>query len=248
MLPLWKTVKKLTVNIGGVFLSKKISAEEKYKIVKQVKAGELSQRRAAELVGVHLSSLQAWMRIYDSEGMDGFIPQKNRVYSDEIKKRAVKEYLTGNGSLETICKKYKIRSHIQLRNWIKVYNAHGDFGKRRNSGGGSYMKQGRNTTKEERIEIVKDCLASKKNYGTIALKYNVSYAQVRTWTLRFEELGEVGLEDRRGKRKKDQEARTELEAAKIEIEQLKHRLYLAEMERDLLKKLDEIERRDVSPK
>ena len=46
-------------------------------------------------------------------------------------------------------------------------------------------------------------------------------------------------------RKKDQTPRTELEKAQIEIEQLKHKLYLAEMERDLLKKLDEIERRDA---
>ena len=37
--------------------------------------------------------------------------------------------------------------------------------------------------------------------------------------------------------------RTELEKAQIEIEQLKHKLYLAEMERDLLKTLDETERR-----
>ena len=99
------------------------------------------------------------------------------------------------------------------------------------------MKQGRSTTQEERVQIVKDCLASGKNYGEMALKYKVSYQQVRTWTLRFE--------DRRGKRKKDQTPRTELEKAQIEIEQLKHKLYLAEMERDLLKKLDEIERSDA---
>ena len=43
-------------------------------------------------------------------------------------------------------------------------------------------------------------------------------------------------------------SRTELEAAQIEIERLKHQLYLTEMERDLLKKLDEIERRDASHK
>ena len=110
------------------------------------------------------------------------------------------------------------------------------------------MKQGRDTTKEERLEIVKDCLASGKNYGEMAQKYQVSYQQVRTWTLRFEEMGEVGLEDRRGKRKKDQMPRTELEAAQIEIERLKHQLYMVEMERDLLKKLDEIERRDASRK
>lgn len=107
------------------------------------------------------------------------------------------------------------------------------------------MRQTRSTTQEERIQIVKECIASGKNYGEIAIKYSVSYQQVRTWTLRFEELGESGLEDRRGKRKKDQTPRTELEKAQIEIEQLKHKLYLAEMERDLLKKLDEIERRDA---
>ena len=110
------------------------------------------------------------------------------------------------------------------------------------------MKQGRETTQEERIEIAKECLASGKNYGEIALKYKVSYQQARNWTLRYEEMGAAGLEDRRGKRKKDQAPRTELEAAQIEIEQLKHKLYLAEMERDLLKKLDEIIRRDALDK
>ena len=110
------------------------------------------------------------------------------------------------------------------------------------------MKQGRETTQEERIEIAKDCLASGKNYGEMAIKYKVSYQQARNWTLRYEELGEAGLEDRRGERKKDQTPRTELEAAQIEIEQLKHKLYLAEMENHLLKKLDEIVRRDALDK
>ena len=107
------------------------------------------------------------------------------------------------------------------------------------------MKQGRQTTLEERIQIVKDCLVNEKNYGTTAKKYQVSYQQVRSWILRFETVGEKGLEDRRGRRKKDQTPRTALEQAQIEIDQLKHQLYLAEMERDLLKKLDELERGDA---
>lgn len=110
------------------------------------------------------------------------------------------------------------------------------------------MTQGRETTQEERIQIAKDCIASGKNYGEAAIKYKVSYQQARTWTLRFEKLGEAGLEDRRGRRKKDQTPRTELEQAQIEIEQLKHKLYLSEMENTLLKKLDEVERRDASHK
>ena len=107
------------------------------------------------------------------------------------------------------------------------------------------MRKARNTTQEERIKIVRECIACGKNYGEMALKYNVSYQQVRNWTLRFEEVGKAGLEDRRGRRKETQTPRTELEQAQIEIEQLKHKLYLAEMERDLLKKVDEIERRNA---
>ena len=147
--------------------------------------------------------------------------------------------------MREVCKKYKIRDERQLRDWIKVYNAHGDFNSVKYSGGGSYMTKARSTTQEERLQIVKDCLESGRNYGEMALKYNVSYQQVRTWTMRFEELGEAGLEDRRGKRKKDQTPRTELERLQIENEKLKHDLYMAEMENHLLKKLDEIVRRDA---
>lgn len=106
------------------------------------------------------------------------------------------------------------------------------------------MSKARSTTQEERVQIARTCLALDKNYGETAKKYNVSYQQVRTWTMRYMELGEAGLEDRRGRRKKDQTPRTELEKAQIEIEKLKHQLYLAEMERDLLKKLQEVERRE----
>jgi transposase-like protein len=126
-----------------------------------------------------------------------------------------------------------------------MYNIHGEFNSVKQSGGGSYMKKSRDTTLEERIQIVKDCIASGKNYGDTALKYNVSYQQARKWTMRFEEMGEVGLQDRRGRRKRDQTPRTDLEQAQIEIEQLKRKLYLSEMENTLLKKLDEIERRDA---
>ena len=224
----------------------KLSTEEKVRLVLQCLAGELSIRGAAQEAGVGATSVHRWILAYESEGIEAFLPhEQNRVYSPEVKKKAVQDYLSGQGSLADISKKYKIRNPCILEAWIKVYNAHGDFNSVKQSGGGSYMRQTRSTTQEERIQIARECIASGKNYGELAIKYNVSYQQVRTWTLRFEELGEAGLEDRRGKRKKDQTPRTELEKAQIEIEQLKHKLYLAEMERDLLKKLDEIERRDA---
>ena len=63
----------------------------------------------------------------------------------------------------------------------------------------------------------------------------VSRSQARTWTLKYRETGESGLEDRRGKRKHEQEPRSELEQMQIRIAQLEHQLYIAEMENHLLK-------------
>ena len=224
----------------------KLSPEEKVGIVRRCLKGEQGVCEAGRAAGVSHKTILRWIARYETEGADGFLPQeRNRKYSTKTKLQAVLDYLSDKGSLQDICKKYKIRSTRQLSDWIKVYNAHGDFNSIKFSGGGSYMKHGREATYEERIQIAKECYASGKNYGEMAIKYNVSYQQVRNWTLRYEELGEAGLEDRRGKRKKNQEPRTELEKAQIEIERLRHELHKAEMERDLLKKLDEVMRRDA---
>lgn len=227
----------------------KLKVQEKIDLIRRCQTGELGKTEASRIAGVDLKTIYHWLARYEAEGESGFMAySRNRVYTPEAKLNAVRDYLSGKGSQLEICKKYKIRNTHCLRGWIKVYNAHGDFSSRKYSGGGSYMKQGRTTTQEERVQIAKECIASGKNYGEIAQKYQVSYQQVRTWTLRFEELGEAGLEDRRGQRKKDQTPRTELEEAQIEIEQLKHKLYLAEMENTLLKKLNEIEGGSASPK
>ena len=227
----------------------KASPEDKVQIVEAYLRGEIGIKSAAAKLAVVTSTIELWVALYRAEGPNAFIQAKrNRCYPPEVKEAAVREYLSGKDSMLGICQKYCIRSTMALQKWIKVYNARGDFNSRKNSGGGSYMKQGRDTTLEERIQIVKECIAGGKNYGEVAQKYQVSYQQVRTWTLRFEEMGETGLQDRRGRRKKDQTPRTELEQAQIEIEQLKHKLYLAEMENALLKKLDEVERRDASRK
>ena len=107
------------------------------------------------------------------------------------------------------------------------------------------MKNTRKTTQEERIQIAKECIENGNNYGEIAIKYQVSYQNVYAWVKKYRELGEAGLEDRRGQRTVQQEPRTKEERLRIENAQLKHELYLARMERDLLKKLEEIERREA---
>ena len=220
---------------------KKIKAEDKIRIAKAYKQGNISLLEGARQIGVHHTTIENWVRLYETEGVLAFLPgTKNRRYDPKLKEAAVRDYLSGRGSIRSICKKYKIRDTKQLRTWIKVYNGHKDFKKQT---GGSRMTKGRETTQAERIAVAKACIANGKNYGEVAIAYNVSYQQARSWTLKYIEGGVAALEDRRGHRKKDQQPRTELEQAQIEIEQLKHKLKMLEMENHLLKKLEEIERR-----
>ena len=219
----------------------KIKSEDKIRIAKAYVQGKVGLSEAAKQIGVHHSVIEDWVRQYETEGVQAFLPRtSNRRYDPILKEAAVKDYLTGKGSIRSICKKYKIRDTKQLRTWIKVYNGHKDFKKQT---GGSRMTKGRETTQAERIAVAKACIANGKNYGEAAIQYNISYQQARSWTLKYIEGGEAALEDRRGQRKKDQQPRTELEQAQIEIEQLRHKLKMLEMENRLLKKLEEIERR-----
>lgn len=225
--------------------NKEISLEEKIKVVQEYTEGKFSICAIAKQIGVNRTTVREWISKYQSEGSHAFMKKEhNRIYSPELKQKAIEDYLSGVGSLLEICKKYKIKSKTQLRDWIKVYNSGKDFNKHKLSGG-SRMKKARKTTQEERIEIANNCIANGYNYGETALKYQVSYQQVYTWVKKFSELGEAGLEDRRGKRTAQQQPRTEEEELRVKIAQLEHELYMTRMERDLLKKLEEVERRDA---
>ena len=206
---------------------------------------KMSRAAAAEELGIDVSAVKWWIYQYQEQGEIPFKEYKNNaIYSEELKLKAVLSYLNGEGSYKLIAARYGLRNDIQLRIWVKMYNYGKDFSQHKMSGG-SRMTASRKTTKEERIQIVNECLANGCNYGETAIKHNVSYQQVYSWVKRFKELGEAGLEDRRGRRKADQEPRSEIEKLQIENERLKHELYMMKMERDLLKKVKELERKDL---
>ena len=222
---------------------RKIPGEEKAKIAKTCISGEISTAEASRRMEVSEGDIREWIARYREQGALAFQKQEhNQVYSNETKLAAVVEYLHGGESQRAIAAKYGLRSVSRLREWIKVYNSGRDF---RRMSGGSRMSTSRKTTQAERIEIAKACLENGCNYGETAIQYNVSYQQVYTWVKKFRDLGEAGLEDRRGQRTAQQKPRTEDEELRVRIAQLEHELYMTKMERDLLKKLDEIERRDA---
>ena len=164
---------------------------------------------------------------------------KNNKYSKEMKLQAVKDYLNGEGSYETLKEKYKLRSSTQLKNWVMWYNGHKEFKERSYAKGEIYMTKGRKTTQEERAEIVAFCIEHGKDYGLTVETFKVSYQQIYTWVKKYEEKGVNGLTDRRGKAKPENEL-TEEDRLRQENKILQAKIKDQEIEIALLKKLREL--------
>ncbi len=220
----------------------KRTGEEIINAVERYLEGETSQSREAKKLGVSQQAFQDWIRKYETFGIEGFRKEGNRKYPSELKEVAVKAYLNGEGSHGAICKKYGISSRSQLQNWIKLYNGHRELRPSRGRGSDIYMTKGRNTTYEERVEIVSYCIEHGNDYTATIEKYGVSYQQIYSWVRKYNEKGAEGLLDKRGKRKPVSEM-TELEKLRAENRMLEARNKRLETENAVLKKLEEIERR-----
>ena len=209
--------------------------------VKDYLEGNNSLGAIAKRLGVGESSVRHWINNYEAMGNDAFTHNGNKHYSKELKEQAVKDYISGEGSLLEICKKYKIKSTRQLRNWIKKYNGHEEL-KASGTGGSVIMTKGRKTSFDERVEIVQYCIAHDHNYAETAARYRVSYQQARSYTIKYEAGGVESLRERRG-RTKPLDEMSELEKLRAENRILRAEKERAEMEASFLKKLDEIEGR-----
>ena len=165
--------------------------------------------------------------------------RKRKKYSPEVKVQVVEEYKAGKGSLRSICKKYGIKDHKTLREWISCYNGHKEFRERSIAGGEIYMTKGRKTTQEERAQIVAFCIEHSKDYALTVETYRVSYQQIYSWVRKYEASGVDGLVDRRGKAKPENEL-IEAERLRQENRMLQAMLKDKEMEIALLKKLKEL--------
>lgn len=219
----------------------KISPEEKIQWVEKIIQNKESICSVASKIGVHHSSINNWVRNYKSIGVEAFFRKGWTKRSSAEKEAAVTDYLAGKGSLRDVCAKYKITDTYQLRKWIKQYNGHEEL-KNSGTGGTPIMTKGRKTTFEERVEIVQYCIKHNHNYAETAEKFSISYQQARNYTVKYEEKGVEGLQDRRGKRK-SQDEMNELEKLRAEVKILRAEKNRAEMEISFLKKLEEIERR-----
>lgn len=220
----------------------KIRPEEKIAAVEAYFEGRISRSGVIRIHGIGKSTFKRWLVLYQTRGREGLVHQPhNRKYSPTLKTQVAQEYLFGQGSLLGLCKKYSISDPHMVSNWVKRYNGHKGF-KQPSSGSEIYMTKGRATTLEERIEIVRYCIERGKDYGAAIERYQVSYQQVYSWVRKYEELGIAGLSDKRGKRKPLEEM-TEVERLRAENRMLQAENKRKEMEIEVLKKLQEVERR-----
>jgi transposase len=220
----------------------KILGAEKIAAVEKYLRGEASLNHLATLLDVAYPSIKQWLQTYQSIGPQGLLNlSRNTAYSSELKTSAIKDYLAGSGSQAEICEKYGIKSTRQLREWILKYNGHKKL-KASQRGGTPIMTKGRKTTYDERVEIVTYCIEHQNNYVETAQKFQVSYQQIYSWTNKYFENGVELLQDRRGKRKSEDEM-SEVDKLRAQNKLLEAENRRKQMEIDLLKKLDELERR-----
>jgi len=218
--------------------------EQKIRACEDYLSGRKSASEIARYLGMRKggrSRVRKWSTRYKTYGSSVFEEtHHNKSYSKEFKEKVVKEYLEGKGSLIDLAVKYSIPSDETVRQWVSRYNKHIEL-KDYNPRSEVYMTKRRKTSFDERLEIVKYCLEHQRDIKNTAFLYKCSYSQVRSWVIKYEENGEEGLVDKRGKRKKEEEL-SDLEKAKRQIAKLEREKEECKRKYELLKKAESLER------
>ena len=225
----------------------KYSKELKLKIVKRYLKGEsayaLANKYGMTKRGAAL--IMKWINKYKILGEKTFdSSSSNKAYSKELKQQVINDYLNGIDSLEGIANKYNISCDTIVKRWVKKYNEGIEI-KDYDPKGDVYTMKSRKTTLEERLEIVNYVLANNNDYKGAADKYSVPYANVYNWVKKYNESGEDGLSDSRGRpsSKEPKHELSDIEKKDIEIEKLKKELERSKMVIEVLKKNIEIQER-----
>ena len=225
----------------------KYSKELKLEIVKRYLKGEsaISLANEYDMSYNMRREIMIWVRKYESNGESSFDnPSVNKTYSKELKECVINDYLNGVESLEGLTNKYNISTISIVKTWVKKYN-NGIEIKDYDPKGDVYTMKSRKTTLEERIKIVNYVLANNNDYKGAADKYSVPYANVFNWVKKYNERGEDGLSDSRGRPSSNgpKHELTEAEKKDIEIQKLKQELKRKDMVIEVLKKNIEIQER-----
>ena len=217
------------------------SLQDKIQIIKAWKNESHTISELEFIYKVNNDSIYEWVYRYEKYGLEGLKESPSwKKYSKELKQMAVQDVLSGKYSIREVTRKHEISSTSLLRKWIKKYNSHREL--KDTSKGRTNTMTRRNTTINERKEIVLYCLENGKDYQKAAETFKVSYQQVYQWVKKYEDGGEEALRDKRGRKKEEVELSTE-QKMKLEMKRLASENERLRAENLFLKKLEEIERR-----
>ena len=142
----------------------------------------------AKTYGLTTQVINIWKRSFELGGEESFAQRKS--FDVETKREAVKDFMDGNGSLFDICKKYQIPREDTLRAWV-IKAQKGDSLERK------YVREKEpiQTTKEDRLQIVRSFIDSGFNYSKMSNPLGVREFFVTTLFQLYEDYGEYGLDD-----------------------------------------------------
>lgn len=225
-----------------------VSPELKLKAVKEYLEGKGSCQSIPLRYGVPRSSFYSWLTRYRAFGEDAFLSTNKEIsfhFTSELKLQAIHAYLSGHYPLHEIMVKFQIRNPNTVKQWVISYNDHNTL-RSYVTEGASRMKHtpARQTSFEERLDMVRYFMDHNCTYAQVAEKFQVSYNQIYYWVSSYKEKGNDGLLDKRGRPKmKSPEHMSNTDKMKLELKHLKEVNRRLELENELLKKVKELERR-----
>uniref|UniRef100_UPI000A6F767D transposase n=1 Tax=Limosilactobacillus equigenerosi TaxID=417373 RepID=UPI000A6F767D len=120
----------------------KHTLEQRLNAVLKIINGTHSINQVSNELWINSKTLSLWISKYKKRGITGLKESHSwKKYSEDIKRKAVLDYLNNHLSLLECCRKYDISSDSVLRRWIKQYT---DGKTLKTTGGSTKMKASRN--------------------------------------------------------------------------------------------------------
>ena len=190
-------------------ISNQVEPRLKLSAVREYLGGKGSLNKIAKKYDVCRSTLQKWLLNYELFGEAGLQHRiQNQHYPEALKRQATEAYLSGQLSIEAVCKKYQLRSRSQLEGWLVLYNGQKGL---RSPGEEQKGNQMTRTSYEKRYEkrkaAVKYCIEHGKDYKATAASFGCTYQQIYGW-VRTYHAG--GLEKLCGTHKKSRKKLTDV--------------------------------------
>lgn len=163
-------------------------------------------------------------------------------YSSKFKAKVVQEYLDGGVRYKDLTEKYHIADHSAVSSWVRRVQIHGMTSIK-------VRHQKRTYSQDYKMSVVDYIQTHEVSRAQTAAYFGISKCQVNHWIAIFRQQGVVGLRDKPCGRRptmskhknlnntKPQLTATKEEKYKQEITELKQELHDAELDRDILKTL-----------